>query len=334
MKWIPVVVVLFFALLNPVGAAVKLKIATLVPDGTSLMKALRAGGKEIKQRTDGRVKLQFYPGGVMGNDRSVMRKIRAGQLHGAALSSSGLTAIYPNSQIYSLPLTFRSFEEVDYVRERLDPLLIDGLKKKGFVSYGLIDAGFAYVLSNQPVHLLSDLAGQRVWAPESDKLSRTALESLGISPILLPLTDVQTGLQTGLIDTITAPPIGTIALQWHTRVKYMTDLPLLYSYGTLVIKEKALKRIKEEDRAVIAEAMGRVAREIDQLNRQENQQATEALRKQGIEFIILSDEQKQDWWSKVNGVTNGMHENGSLNLPLYDTLQQHLNAFRERQPAQ
>lgn len=334
MKWIPLFIVLFCSLLNPAGAAVKLKIATLVPDGTGLMKALRAGGKEIKKRTDGRVKIQFYPGGVMGNDKSVMRKIRAGQLHGAALSSSGLTNLYPNAQIYSLPLTFRSYGEVDYVRERLDTEIIGGLKGKGFVSYGLIDAGFAYALSNQPVYLLSDLAGQRVWAPDSDKLSRTALETLGISPILLPLTDVLTGLQTGLIDTITAPPIGTIALQWHTRVKYMTDLPLLYSYGTLVIKERALKRVNKEDRAIISEVMMRASKSVDQLNRKDDIQATEALRKQGIEFITLNDEQKLDWWSRVNGVTHDMNKNGSLKLSLYDTLQQLLTEYRQQSPAQ
>ena len=333
MKWFAAALLLLFGLLNTASAAT-LKIATLAPDGTGLMQAMRAGAKEIKQRTSGRVKLRFYPGGVMGNDKSVMRKIRAGQLHGAALSSSGLTMIYPNMQIYSLPLVFRSFAEVDYVRERLDPELIAGLKQQGFISYGLIDAGFAYVMSNKEVRQLSDLASQRVWAPESDELSRTALDALGISPILLPLTDVLTGLQTGLIDTITSPPIGTIALQWHTRVKYLTDLPLLYSYGGLIIKQKALKKIKPEDQAIIAEVMGRIAQQIDKQNRQDNNDATEALRKQGIEFISPSDEQKQDWWSKVNGVTNAMHNDGRLNLSLYDKLQQHLSEYRNTQSAQ
>ena len=333
MKWLAAALLLLFGLLDTAGAAT-LKIATLAPDGTDLMQALRAGAKEIKQRTSGRVKLRYYPGGVMGNDKSVMRKIRAGQLHGAALSSGGLTTIYPNMQIYSLPLVFRSFAEVDYVRERLDPELIVGLKQQGFISYGLIDAGFAYVMSNKEVRLLSDLAGQRVWAPESDELSRTALDALGISPILLPLTDVLTGLQTGLIDTITSPPIGTIALQWHTRVKYMTDLPLLYSYGGLIIKQKALKKIKPEDQAIIAEVMERVARQIDKQNRQDNNAATEALRKQGIEFISLDEEQKQDWWSRVNSVTNAMRNDGRLKLSLYDKLQQHLSEYRKTQPAQ
>ncbi|MCF6281354.1 MAG: TRAP transporter substrate-binding protein DctP [Candidatus Polarisedimenticolaceae bacterium] len=332
MKFIPLFILLFCSLMNPAGAAVKLKIATLLPDGTGLMKALRTAGKEIKTRTDGRVKMQFYPGGVMGNDKSVMRKIRAGQLHGAALSSSGVATLYSNAQIYSLPFTFRSTDEIDYARQQLDPQLIAGLKEKGFISYGLMDTGFAYIMSNTPIRLLDDLKGQRIWAPDTDKLSRTALETVGIYPILLPLTDVLTGLQTGLIDTVTIPPIGAIALQWHTQVKYVTDLPLLFSYGTLLIKERALKRINEGDRAIISEVMVKVAKTIDQQNRKDNIQATKALGKQGIEFVTLTDEQKQDWWSKVSGVTLDMHNNGSLKLSLYEQLLQLLDDYRQQQP--
>ncbi len=330
LKSLPLLILLLCSLAAPAGAAVKLKVATLLPDGTGLMKALRAAGKEIKTRTDGRVKMQFYPGGVMGNDKSVMRKIRVGQLHGAALSSSGIASFYPNAQIYSLPLTFRSTDEVDYVRQQLDPQLIAGMKEKGFISYGLMDTGFAYIMSNKAVRLISDLEGQRIWAPDTDKLSRLALESAGIEPILLPLTDVQTGLQTGLIDTVTAPPIGAIALQWHTQIKYVTDLPLLFSYGTLLIKERALKRISTADRAVISEVMTEVAHDIDRQNRKDNIQATEALHKQGIEYITLTDQQKQDWWSKVGGVTDDMYQNGTLKLSLYDALQQQLSNFRQQ----
>jgi len=329
-KSLLLLIFLLCSLASPAGAAVKLKIATLLPDGTGLMKALRAAGKEIKTRTDGRVKMQFYPGGVMGNDKSVMRKIRAGQLHGAALSSGGITSFYPNAQIYSLPLAFRSTDEVDYVRQQLDPVLIAGMKEKGFISYGLMDTGFAYIMSNKPAYLLSDLKGQRIWAPDTDKLGRIALETVGINPILLPLTDVLTGLQTGLIDTVTAPPIGAIALQWHTRIKYVTDLPLLFSYGTLLIKERALKRISKDDRTIITEVMKKVAHDIDHQNRKDNIQATKALHEQGIEFITLTEAQKQDWWSKVGGVTLSMYKNGTLKLSLYERLQQLLAEFRQQ----
>jgi TRAP-type C4-dicarboxylate transport system substrate-binding protein len=331
LKSLPLLILLLCSLTAPVGAAVKLKIATLLPDGTGLMKALRAAGKEIKSRTDGRVKMQFYPGGVMGNDKSVMRKIRVGQLHGAALSSGGVASFYPNAQVYSLPLTFRSTAEVDYVRQKLDPQLLAGIKKKGFISYGLMDTGFAYIMSNKEVRLISDLKGQRIWAPDTDKLSRAALDTVGIQPILLPLTDVQTGLQTGLIDTVTAPPIGAIALQWHTRVKYVTDLPLLFSYGTLMIKERALKRASKADQTIISEVMTKVAHDIDKQNRKDNIQAKEALHKQGIKYITLSEEQKQDWWSKVGDVTDGMHKNGTLKLSLYETLQQLLSDYRKQE---
>ncbi len=135
------------------------KIATVAPDGTRWMKELKAGSAEIKQKTNGRVKFRFYPGGIMGNDKSVLRKIRVGQLHGGAITGGGLMEIDPDSQVYSLPLAFKSHQEVDYARTKMDKLIIDGLYNKGFISFGLGEGGFAYLMSNQPLSSIDDLKG-------------------------------------------------------------------------------------------------------------------------------------------------------------------------------
>jgi len=276
-----------------VDAATTLKIATVAPDGTSWMQALRKGADEIDKRTRGEVKFRFFPGGVMGNDKSVLRKIRIGQLQGGVLVSGGLTEAYPDIALYNIPFVFRNYQEIDYVRERMDPVLIKGLEEHGYVSFGFSEGGFAYLMSNQPVRSLDDLKGRKVWVPEDDRISRIAVESVGVTPIPLPLTDVLPGLQTGLIDTIAGSPVGVIALQWQPQVKYLVDEPLVYLYATMAIDRKAFDRISPTDQAVVREVMGGVFRTLDQQNRKDDASARDALKKQGIKFVTPTSDSLQ-----------------------------------------
>ncbi len=320
---------LFFLCLP--AQAVTLKIATLAPDGTSWMQAMRKGADEIKERTEGRVKLRFYPGGVMGNDRTVLRKIRIGQLHGGAVSANGLASIAPDSQIYALPFLFRSYAEVDYVRNRMDFRILDRLKEKGFISFGLSEGGFAYLMSDDPIVRVQDLREKKVWTPEHDVISRTAFDSLGISPIPLPLADVLIGLQTGMIDTVAASPVGAIALQWHTSVAYLTDVPLLYLYGTLIVKEKALNSLSESDRAVLVEVMKSVFERLNQQDRMDNAAARSALENQGIEIVKPSQQQLDKLHKTVSTATRRLREEGYISPEILLIQQKHLAEFRARQ---
>ena len=262
---------LLFALLAPTLQAATLKIATVAPDGTPWMAGMREAAALVERRTEGRVRFRFYPGGVMGDDKSVLRKIRVGQLHGGVLVGGGAAQIHPDALLYSLPFAFHSYGEVDHVRDRMDRKIIDGLEENGFVSFGLIEGGFAYFLSTERLATIDDLRARKVWVPEGDLINRSALESLGVSPISLPLTDVLTGLQTGLIDTVATSPIGAIALQWHTRVRFLADVPLIYLYATMVVDQRALKRVQAADRAVIDEVMGELFRRFNRENREENE---------------------------------------------------------------
>jgi TRAP-type C4-dicarboxylate transport system substrate-binding protein len=318
------------ALLLPLqGFTATLKIATLAPDGTSWMKTMRQGAEEVEQGTKGRVKIRFYPGGVMGNDKSVLRKIRVGQLHGGALTGGGLTSIYPDSQIYSLPLIFRSYQEVDYVRQQMDPTIIDGLKKEGYVSFGLSEGGFAYFMSQQPLSRVEELRKQKVWTPEGDEISSLAFSALGVSPIPLPLTDVLTGLQTGLIDTVATSPVGAIALQWHTRIKHLNETPLLYLYGTLVIKKSAFNRLSKGDRQVVQAVMEKAFRTINEQTRLDNEGAAKALRNQGIGFIHPNKEDLEQWRSTVRKAVDKMGEDGVVSPAMLKRIRSHLAEIRK-----
>jgi TRAP-type C4-dicarboxylate transport system substrate-binding protein len=274
---------------------VRLKIATMAPDGTIWMKELREAADEIKEKTDGRVSFRFYPGGTMGADSAVLRKIRIGQLHGGVVLAGSLADIDPDLEIYSLPLLFRSNGEVDYVRQQMDPILIDGLASKGFVSFGLTETGFTYLMSARPTRTFDDLKGRKAWMMQDDPVSLAIVEAAGLSPVPLPISDVLTGLQTGLIDTVAAPPVGAIALQWFTKAKYLTDLPITYVCGTTVISAKAFNRISAEDQELVREVMGRAVETLDKTSRSDNEEARQALVDQGVEFVDPTTETWAKW---------------------------------------
>ncbi len=279
----------------PPAHARVLKIATVSPDGAMWMRKMREGAKEIADRTEGRVKLKFYPGGVMGNDQSILRKMRIGQLQGGAFTAGGLAGVYPDIQIYALPFLFNSQEQVDFVRARMDKTLLQGLEQQGLIGLGIAGGGFAYNISTAPQKSLEDLRSHKVWIPTGDVISKAVMEAAGVSPIPLPISDVLTGLQTGMIDTVAASPIGAIAFQWYTKVTYLMDAPISYIYALLVIDKKAFNKLQPADQKIVREVMACVYREIDQQNKLDNAKAIDALKKQGVTFVPLSPELMQDW---------------------------------------
>jgi len=309
--------------------ATTFKIASIAPDGTSWMNEMRKGAEEIKARTDGRVQFRFYPGGIMGNDKSVLRKIRVGQLQGGAITGGGLAEIYPEAQVYTIPFLFRNYAEVDAVRKQFDPVLLDGLKEKGYVSFGISEGGFAYLMSTSSIAGIDDLAGHKVWVPEGDEVSRAAFEASKVSPISLPLTDVLTGLQTGLIDTVAGSAIGAIALQWHTRVKYLTDAPLAYLYGTMVLKRHAFEKLSPADQKVVSEVMSSVFSRLNKENRKDDKSALQALRSQGIEFIEPNDKEKARWRHSVDSAMDKLLAQGLFDPTILRQIEDMLSKQRK-----
>lgn len=308
--------------------AVTFKIATLAPEGTRWMDEMHAGAEEIKKQTEGRVKFRFFPGGTMGNDKSVLRKIHVGQLHGGALTAGGFSDISGDSQIYSLPLTFRTLDEVDYVREKMDPLIFDALNENGFISFGLSEVGFAYLMSNKALQKAEDLKGQKVWAPEGDKVSRLGFESVGVSPIPLSLADVLTGLQTGLIDTVATSAIGAIALQWHTQVKYLTEMPLMYLYGTMVIKREKFEKLSAEDQTIVRNVLLDIVKKLNKQNRTDNQQAYEALKKQGLNVVNVNHDDLLKWEKITADAMEALVTEREIKAETLKALRKHVSDYR------
>jgi TRAP-type transport system periplasmic protein len=306
-----------------------LKIATLSPDGTPLMDAFAAADKEIQAGTGGRVKLKVYPGGVMGNDATVLRKMKTGQIHGSTFTAGGMRDFSPNYQALSMPMMFRSYEEVDAVRGQFEPILVKRLEEKGFVNFGMMESGMAYLMSNHPIQTLDDLKGRKVWLPEGDDVGRRVFLKLGVPPVHLPLPDVLTGLQTGLVDTVGNSPIGTVVLQWFTKVQYFMDSALMYTYGTVAIPDRAWNRIPEQDRPVVRAAMEKITRQLDKSNRIANGQARETLRKQGLKFIKINDSELPRMESLAQQAVDELIAEGKFDAKLMADIRAAVQAARK-----
>lgn len=283
--------------ISPIGnlQAKTIKIATLSPEGTFWMQQMRTGAKEIKEKTQGRVKFKFYPGGVMGSDDNVLRKIRIGQLHGGAITIGNLAQSTPDTTIYGFPLIFSSLEEAAEIRKTTDPMLSKQIEEDGFVNFGFAQGGFSYLMSKHAIHSADDLKKLKSWVPENSDVGLSVFRYIGATPITLPMSDVLTGLQTDLIDTVITSPIGALALQWHTHVNYVTDAPINYLTAMMVIDKKVFSVISEADQQIVRDIMTKVYVTIDKQNMVDNIAAREALLNQGVKFIKLDDGEKNKW---------------------------------------
>jgi len=319
-KIILVLAISFVAFNSPVLIAKTIKIATLSPEGTFWMKHMRAGAKEIKEKTQGRVKFKFYPGGVMGNDENVLRKIRIGQLQGGAITVGSLSHSTPDTTIYGLPYLFSSLDDAAEIRKTTDPMLSKIIEDNGFVNFGFAQGGFSYLMSKEPIRSLDDLRQRKSWIPEKSDVGLSVYRYVGVSPISLSLSDVLTGLQTGLIDTVVTSPIGALALQWHTHIKYITDQPVNYLAAMLIIDKKAFYKLSKTDQDIVREVMEKVYKEIDQQNKVDNVAARQALINQGVKFIELSDSEKQEWEKIDDFVIKEMIKKYQYNRDLYNAV--------------
>ena len=307
--------------------AVEIKIATLVPNQSQWMQDMRAAGKVVEERTAGRVKLKFYGGGTQGTEDKVLRKIQIGQLHGGTFSPTDFMKRYSDINIYGLPFVFSSWDEMRYVRDKMDAALAAGFEDLNFVTFGFVGS-FSVVLSNEPISNHADMKGKKVWLPQGDTVSYEAMKRLQLSPVALPVTDVLTGLQTGLLDIAAIPPEVAIALQWHTRVKYFTNMPVLFAMSFLAIDKRTFDRLSADDQAILREVLFEVYENIDRNAPIESKNAMDALVKIGIQKVEPDEGQFVELQQTMSETNRRMAVEGAFPLELFEAMQGHLNEYR------
>lgn len=281
-------------------AKYELKIASLAPKGSSWMKSFEKTNRDIREATNGEVALKIYGGGVMGDEGAMVRKIRTGQLDGAAVTNVGLGDIAAELLVLQLPLTFKDYKELDYVRDKMTPTFEKILADKGFVLLHWGDVGFNYVFTNEAVAVPADIKKTKMWVWDADPISKAVMEVAGVNGVLMGVPDVLPSLQTGVIDAFNNSPYGAVALQWHTKASYVLNLKLAMVIGGLVVSKKSFDAIPENHR----EAIMKIARKngLDLLTqiRKDNQAAIGTIQKSSIKLTQPGD--MQTWLSLAKNV--------------------------------
>jgi len=274
---------------------VEVRLATLAPDGSSWMKVLGKGSAEIATKTDKRVVVKYFPGGVMGDERDVVRKINLGQLDGAAVTSVGLSMIDESIRVLELPRMFASVEELDFVADKMWPYFQKKFEKKGFKLGDRGDVGWIYFLSKSPVNSVSDLKSAKVWMWGDDGIVRAMFKRLGVSGVPLGVPEVEPNLTTGRIDACYGSPLAAVALQWNTKVKYMTSLPMSYAIGATVIKIDAYNKVSAEDQKLVAKITKGMQKTLRKQIRKDNESAKKQMVRKGVKITETSPELLADF---------------------------------------
>jgi len=314
---------------NAAEPEIELKIATMVPENSQWMKDMRVAGKVIEQRTDGRVKFKFYSGGTQGSEDRVLQKIRIGQLHGGTFAPTDFMKDYSDINIYGLPFVFASWDEMRYVRGQMDPALEKGFEDVGFVTFGFVGS-FSMVLSNERINNHAAMKGKRLWLPKGDDISAAAMKKLELSPVPLPVADVYVSLQTGQLDIAAIPPEVAVALQWHTKVKYFTDMPVLYAMSFLAISKKQYDRLSKDDQTVLQDELRGVYAKINENAEAESRNALTALQAIGIQRVEPDEGQLEELQAIMSQANREMAEDGMFPVSIFEELQRHVREYRNR----
>jgi TRAP-type C4-dicarboxylate transport system substrate-binding protein len=282
---------------NPVEAKEKpkvvIKMATIAPRGSSFMKVYEEFQEDVRKATNNEVGFKIYWGGVQGEEKDVVRKIRLKQLHGGGFMGTGLGLIVPEVRVTEIPYTFMNYDEVHYVRSKLEDTMNQYFDEAGFVVLGWIEVGFIYSFSKVPITSLEIARKQKWWSLDGDPIGKAIFKALDISPIPLSISDVATSLSTNLIDTASSTPYGALAFQWHTRFKYMSEYPTTHILGASVVTKEIWNTISPESRRKIMEIAKGFHDKFNRATSEENARSIELLKQSGISVVHVDIDNEQ-----------------------------------------
>jgi len=282
-------IILLSFIINLSAQSDQIKFASLAPEGSTWLNVMKDYDAAIRQETGGKLGFKIYAGGIMGDEKNVLRKIRLGQLHSAGFTGVGLGEILPEVRIFDSPFLFQNYEEVDFITTKFYERFAKAFEEKGYVLLGWAEVGFVYVFSNIPIHKKADMDKVKIWMWEGDPVARATFDALNISARPLSVIEVMTALQTGMVDAVYISPLAIIGLQWFTKVKYMMKFPLADAAGAVLISKDKFDKLSPENQQILLKNGRKYLDKLKELSRQDNEKSIETLKKNGIQIISPPD---------------------------------------------
>ncbi len=280
--------ILFVLLLFPVltfSQKYTIRFATVAPEGSTWMNIMKEYDAQIRKESGGQMGFKLYSGGVAGDEKDVIRKIRLGQYHAAGFTGVGMGEITKKVRILDAPFLFKSYGEIDHIYSKFDQELSNSFLDNGFVLLGWAEVGFVYVFTNTPINKSSDLKNTKMWVWQGDPVAESAFKAIGITPIPLALTDVFTSLQTGLINGFYTSPLAGISMQWFTKAKYILDVPLANSAGSILIAKSMWDKMPEDLRNILIKNGRQYMRKLTEQSRKDNEKSLKIMQQKGLTLI-------------------------------------------------
>jgi TRAP-type C4-dicarboxylate transport system substrate-binding protein len=231
-----------------IASAQTIKLATIVPENSIWDKNIKQMGAEWSQATGGRVTLTVYAGASQGDEATVLRKMRLDALQAAAFTGGGLAGIDPAFNLFSVPFFFESYDELNAVTEALTPVLSRRLEAKGFIFTNWGHGGWTQVFTKNPVKTVADLKKTKLWTSSGNDQMVQWFKANGFEPRALSMTDIMTGLTTGIVDAVPTTPLAALLFQWYKQTPNMLDIGLTPVVGAGVVTKKAWNMIPAADR--------------------------------------------------------------------------------------
>jgi len=281
---------------------VVLKMGTTAPEGSSWHQIFKEMGEKWRQAPGGGVYLRIYPGGVLGDEPDLVRKMRVGQIQAAALTAAGLSDIDKSVAALQIPMMFRSYGELDYVRERLRPTLEKRLEEKGFVVLNWGDAGWVMFFAKEPFTTPDDLKKMKLFAWAGDNDAIEIWKAAGFQPVPLPSTEILTGLQTGLINAFDTTPLAALSSQWFALAPHMLDLKWAPLVGATVVTRKAWEKVPREARPALLKSAEEAGQRLRVDIRQANDKAIEAMKTRGLKVLPVTPAVEAAWQRAAESV--------------------------------
>jgi TRAP-type C4-dicarboxylate transport system substrate-binding protein len=309
------------------GAAIRL--ATLVPEKSIWDTYLKQMGEDWKQGTSGRVSLTIYNGGAQGDDSNVLRKIKLGALQAASLSPVGLSAIDWSFTVVNIPFFFDSYDELNAVLDKLTPTLKQRMDSKGFVLLNWGYVGWLQIFSKRPVQTVNDLKGVTLYTSAGDDKMTQLYKANGYQPRAMAMTDVLTGLTTGMIEALPVSPSVALQFQWFRQTPYMLEIGLAPLVGGTIIDKRVWNKLSEPDRAKMLEAAVAVEQKLRTEVPKQDALALATMTKLGN--LKVTPATGSDWGQQVEILAKGIRGQ-MVPADIYDLALKERTAFRQRKP--
>jgi TRAP-type C4-dicarboxylate transport system substrate-binding protein len=310
------------ALALAADAQVVIKLGTIAPEGSVWGDALQRVAQAWKEASGGKVELRIFAGGVLGGEDELVRKLQRRVIDGVTLSGSGLPTLERSFNCLNVPLLFESSDELDYVRDRVAPEIEKRLEAKGFVVLNWAIAGWVNIFSKEPIRLPADLRRTRFWMTSGDPETEKIYKAFGVHVVPLPVTEMMTGLQTGLIDATAAPPLYALLDRTFQVAGHMLDIHWGALNAATIVRADAWARVPAELRPQLVAAARREGVAMRDVGRKSGEDAVREMQKRGLVVTVLTPDERAQWREEAARTYQGLR--GAYCPPeIYDDVMRH-----------